>query len=446
MFDRKLDSTTYPFYFFMASSADHVTGVTGLSPTVLLTKSGANPAAAAGAVAEVNVPAPAAPTTSGASSTGGFLAQSTTYYYKITATNALGETTPSAETSYAVPASGTSTNQITLNWAAVQGATGYKVYRGTASGGELLLATLGAVTSYADATNATPAGAPPGANTTGFGWYQLAGDATDRNTLGTCLVHATAGGCDPCDGRMNVVPWDPYDGNLALTGLAGLAAIGQAGGLPTIGTGAGQLSPDGTGALPVAFGTALPASPAAGSVGEALKFADTRLDAAVSSRSIYAGGAVASVTAPVTVAAINGQAPPANWASMVITAGGAVTVGTNQDKSGYSLTQAFPANFANLAVNGSGQVTIQPGSLLTLDSGTVSTASSSSQFTAAGANLHATASGWYNGRTIVWQSPAANLGANRPIATHTYANGQHVFLMQQPFPVVPAANDFFEIA
>ncbi|HWE39054.1 MAG TPA: hypothetical protein VG406_21075, partial [Isosphaeraceae bacterium] len=323
MNDRKINSPSYPYYFFMASNVDHTTGVTGLSPTVYLTKSGGNPGPAAGAVAEVNLPAPAAPTTSGAASTGGFLAQSTTYYYKITAINPFGETTPSPETSYAVPASGTSTNQVTLNWTAVAGATGYKVYRGTTAGGESLLATLGSVTSYTDSTTTAPSGPPPAANTTGFGWYQLAGSAIDRNTLGTCLVHATAGGCDPFDGRLFIVPWDPFDANQGLQALAGIAPAATAGGLATIGTGAGQFNPDGTGAVPVAFGTTLPASPAAGSVGEALKFADTRLDAAVSTRSTYAGGAVASVTAP-------------------------VTVGTNNDKAGYGLAQAFPANFGAL--------------------------------------------------------------------------------------------------
>jgi hypothetical protein len=47
--------------------------------------------------------------------------------------------------------------------------------------------------------------------------------------------------------------------------------------------------------------------------------------------STFAGGAVASVTA-------------------------AVTVGTNNDKTGYSLTQAFPSNFASLGINSSGHV------------------------------------------------------------------------------------------
>lgn len=56
-----------------------------------------------------------------------------------------------------------------------------------------------------------------------------------------------------------------------------------------------------------------------------------RIDAAISTRSTFAGGAVASVTAP-------------------------VTVGTNNDKTGYALSQAFPANFASLGINASGHV------------------------------------------------------------------------------------------
>ena len=58
--------------------------------------------------------------------------------------------------------SGTNTNKITLNWTAVAGATQYKIYRGTASGEEQLLATtVGAVLTYTDDTNATPTGAMP---------------------------------------------------------------------------------------------------------------------------------------------------------------------------------------------------------------------------------------------------------------------------------------------
>lgn len=105
------------------------------------------------------------PTTSGAASTGGSLAQSTSYYYVVSAINASGEGPVSAELTYAVPASGTATNQITINWTAVTNATGYKIYRGTASGTNLYLATVGAVILYADTTATVPAGGPPGSVT-----------------------------------------------------------------------------------------------------------------------------------------------------------------------------------------------------------------------------------------------------------------------------------------
>jgi hypothetical protein len=163
-------------------------------------------------VAEINIGPPAFPSTvfTGPSSTGGNLAQSTTYYYKVTATNALGETTASIEQSYLVPTSGTSTNQITLNWTAVTGATGYKVYRSTSSGSELLLATVsgGGTTSYADTTGTTPAGALPTLNTTGAGWYALTGSglATDLASVGTLLIRATSGG-QPADTSIEVVAY-----------------------------------------------------------------------------------------------------------------------------------------------------------------------------------------------------------------------------------------------
>jgi len=90
-----------------------------------------------------------------------------TYYYQVTAVNAVGEGPRSNEAS----ATPTSTQtvpspprqlsatpgdaQIALTWLAPSSdggspITGYKIYRGTASGGESLLATIGAVLSYSD--------------------------------------------------------------------------------------------------------------------------------------------------------------------------------------------------------------------------------------------------------------------------------------------------------
>lgn len=52
--------------------------------------------------------------------------------------------------------------------------------------------------------------APSGAVTEiGSGWYQIAPNATDANTLGPLLVHATATACDPCDDQFDVVDYNP---------------------------------------------------------------------------------------------------------------------------------------------------------------------------------------------------------------------------------------------
>lgn len=53
----------------------------------------------------------------------------------------------------------------------------------------------------------------------GNGWYALAGDAADRDTLGELVIHAQAGGADPWDGRYVIVPWNPFDNNLGLPRL-----------------------------------------------------------------------------------------------------------------------------------------------------------------------------------------------------------------------------------
>ena len=86
-----------------------------------------------------------------------------TYSYRVTALNAQGETLPSAETSLVISAGPQGAN---VNWVAVTGASGYKVY-GRSTGAEQLLATVGAVTTYLDNGSLTPSGAMPTVNTTG---------------------------------------------------------------------------------------------------------------------------------------------------------------------------------------------------------------------------------------------------------------------------------------
>jgi len=99
--------------------------------------------------------------------TGGTWGATGTRYYRITATNATGETAGSLEASFNVT---DTAKKVTLTWAAVAGATGYKVYRSATSGvytTPALRATLGAVTTYDDEGAAVGAGALPSANTTG---------------------------------------------------------------------------------------------------------------------------------------------------------------------------------------------------------------------------------------------------------------------------------------
>lgn len=100
--------------------------------------------------------------------TDGVLPPSTTYYYRVSALDgAGGETLASTETSGATSAAAGNTHAMVVNWTAVAGATGYKVY-GRGAGVELLIATVGDVTTYTDTGSITPAGALPASNTTGI--------------------------------------------------------------------------------------------------------------------------------------------------------------------------------------------------------------------------------------------------------------------------------------
>lgn len=54
----------------------------------------------------------------------------------------------------------------------------------------------------------------------GFGWYSVAGNSYDRDTLGELLVHCSGTGADVSDDRYTIVPWNPFDGGkLGLSGL-----------------------------------------------------------------------------------------------------------------------------------------------------------------------------------------------------------------------------------
>lgn len=96
------------------------------------------------------------------STTGGTLAAAT-YYYKVTACVPNGETVGSNEVSVTTTGS---TSKVTLTWSLPSGggATGYRVYRGTAAGAENVLVGVivsGTTLSFVDTGAPTLAGTPP---------------------------------------------------------------------------------------------------------------------------------------------------------------------------------------------------------------------------------------------------------------------------------------------
>ena len=96
--------------------------------------------------------------------TGGTLAAGT-YFYKVTTLTAAGESTPSTEVSQATTGS---TSTVTINWTAVTNATGYKIYRGTATGAENKLITTigsGSTVTFIDTGGAGTTATLPSTNT-----------------------------------------------------------------------------------------------------------------------------------------------------------------------------------------------------------------------------------------------------------------------------------------
>jgi hypothetical protein len=89
---------------------------------------------------------------------------------------------------------------------------------------------------------------------TGFGWYKVAGNATDTNTLGSLVLHASAANCDPVDIIYEVVAFDPQDA--VRQGLAALpnATATASGGLLTFGTGTGQINSTMSGSVNISAG------------------------------------------------------------------------------------------------------------------------------------------------------------------------------------------------
>ncbi|MFA5138337.1 MAG: hypothetical protein WC728_03810 [Elusimicrobiota bacterium] len=102
---------------------------------------------------------------------GPYLAAGTTYFYKVTALNAVGETTE-GRLPVVLEASltqGATPVPVQLEWEAVEGATGYRVYKGSSGGAEEFLAEVsgGSTVTYTDTGNTavTPGQTVPSSNT-----------------------------------------------------------------------------------------------------------------------------------------------------------------------------------------------------------------------------------------------------------------------------------------
>lgn len=199
------NSSAHPLEFQLVGYGDHNSPIYGASPTVGISKNGGSWIVPAGAVSEQSIAAPAAPMPTTAT-TGGTVAANT-YYGVVTYTNAVGETTGSTQLSI-VTTGATSTITIPSPAAPTPAATGWKAYLGTISGGPYYLqgsASAIGTNLTLTATPATSGANPPTNNSTSAGWYQIAANSADSNTLGLLKIHATAAGADPVDATYNVI-------------------------------------------------------------------------------------------------------------------------------------------------------------------------------------------------------------------------------------------------
>lgn len=109
---------------------------------------------------QVTIPAPVLVSVTG-STTGGTLAAGS-YWYVVTATNTNGETIASNQ--FGISTTGT-TSSAAIVWTGVDGATNYKIYRGTSSGGENKLIATQTGLTYTDTGSAGTTATVPVTNT-----------------------------------------------------------------------------------------------------------------------------------------------------------------------------------------------------------------------------------------------------------------------------------------
>ena len=104
-----------------------------------------------------------------------------------------------------------------MNRSRKQSSTNYPMNFFMADSGDHIAGKTGLEPTVTISKNGSSFTSPDGAVTEiGNGWYSLAGNATDRNTLGEFLLHAEATGADPADEKYTIESHDPF--NLAEPG------------------------------------------------------------------------------------------------------------------------------------------------------------------------------------------------------------------------------------
>ena len=211
----------------------------------------------------------------------------------------------------------------------------------------------------------------------GNGWYSLALTTAHTDTLGDLALHVTGTGADPTDALCRVVAVDLADAT--------------------------------------AFGL-------------------SRLDAAVSSRSTYAGADTAGTTTLLT------RVPSA----LTIT-GGAVTVGTNNDKTGYSLSALGLSAISSWTVGITGNITGNvSGSVGSVTAAVTLPGIPANWITAAGINAGALngKGDWLlsSGYTTPPTTAAPTAAAAAPAITGRLPSIPPKALLSAPPPFLPAAS------
>lgn len=121
------------------------------------------------------------------SGTGGTMAAGT-YYYRVTALNAWGETLGSIEQSATVPGGGT--GSVAITWTPPAGTvTGYRIYRGASTGSQDTYYT-DAASPFTDTGAAGTAGTVPTANTTAGRWVDVLVTAVEAGQAGNVSANA----------------------------------------------------------------------------------------------------------------------------------------------------------------------------------------------------------------------------------------------------------------